>query len=315
MDDCFECRQGACADLCSSSSPRSTTFTSRWPPVVGLSSQHLLTMQAQRQTQSSTDRSFFSKPKNAKSGSSTPVTRTVVTTRVVTTHKTAGTSKLSGAMKEVARGGTPVLSRASHSATPPPETARKRKTPHDQSAAPPKVKKPRLSTSPSTSRASSLAPSTHLSVPLTRQSSLAPRGVGRTSRSASVAPLQPLPPVPRDLWIEEDGRLGPGFVSCEEVVKKLMPTYKACMYLSVSVEQIRQLSSTFADFTNPHDPNDKAFEPQPTHYPVVELEYPNTNAAERSVHSQHLQPHLVDLHSDLSFSFPRTRTITTPLCA
>ncbi|KAI0757682.1 S-adenosyl-L-methionine-dependent methyltransferase [Daedaleopsis nitida] len=36
-------------------------------------------------------------------------------------------------------------------------------------------------------------------------------------------------------------------------------------------------------FKNPDDPDDKSFEPHPTDYPVVELEYPNTNASERFI--------------------------------
>ena len=37
------------------------------------------------------------------------------------------------------------------------------------------------------------------------------------------------------------------------------------------------------DFRNPEDPDDKSFEPHPTDYPVVDLEFPNTGACERSV--------------------------------
>jgi H3 lysine-79-specific histone-lysine N-methyltransferase len=36
-------------------------------------------------------------------------------------------------------------------------------------------------------------------------------------------------------------------------------------------------------FRNPNDPTDKTFDPHPTDYPVVELEYPNSGACERYV--------------------------------
>ncbi len=267
-------RAGQCRSLSLASEPRLHPHTGLLP---------FLAMQAQRQQpQSSTDLSFFSKPKNTKSGSSTPVTRSVVTTRVVTTHRTPATSKPPGAVKVVARDTTPAsTSRASHSATPP--VARKRKVAHDAPPSQPKVKKPRLSTSPAPSRASSFAPSAHPSGPATRQSSLVPRGAGRNSRAHSAAPSPPLPPVPRDLWIEEDGRLGPDFVSCEDVVKKLMGSYKACKFFFVVIFSFLSGSFDFSDFTNPHDPNDKSFDPHLTGYPVVELEYPNTYASERFV--------------------------------
>ncbi|KAL0578516.1 hypothetical protein V5O48_003459 [Marasmius crinis-equi] len=38
-----------------------------------------------------------------------------------------------------------------------------------------------------------------------------------------------------------------------------------------------------ADFHNPEDPNDTSFDPHPTYYPVVELEYPNSDACERYI--------------------------------
>lgn len=36
-----------------------------------------------------------------------------------------------------------------------------------------------------------------------------------------------------------------------------------------------------ADFVNPDDPDDTSFDPHPTRYPMVELEYPNHDASER----------------------------------
>jgi hypothetical protein len=39
----------------------------------------------------------------------------------------------------------------------------------------------------------------------------------------------------------------------------------------------------FTDFYNPQDPDDHSWEPHPTDYPWVELQYPNTYASEKSV--------------------------------
>lgn len=39
------------------------------------------------------------------------------------------------------------------------------------------------------------------------------------------------------------------------------------------------------DFTNPEDPEDRSFDPHPTHYPYATLEYPNTGASERLVYA------------------------------
>ena len=199
-------------------------------------------MQAPRQhPQASTDLSFFSKSRNTKSG--TPVSRTVVTTRVVTTHKPPVAAKQPGAVDLLAREETPTPASepaVSLPATPPPTrgTSRKRKVENDEAPLPTpsrKSKKPRLSTSPANSRASSLAPLLRNSTPSTRQSSLAPRGAGRSSRATSIAPpVPPPPPVPRDLWAEEDGRLTPDFVSSEEVVKNVMGSYKACKCSAVA---------------------------------------------------------------------------------
>lgn len=37
------------------------------------------------------------------------------------------------------------------------------------------------------------------------------------------------------------------------------------------------------DFKNPNDADDKSFDPHPTEYPFVDLEYPNSGAKERCV--------------------------------
>ncbi|KAI0762345.1 S-adenosyl-L-methionine-dependent methyltransferase [Fomes fomentarius] len=44
------------------------------------------------------------------------------------------------------------------------------------------------------------------------------------------------------------------------------------------------------DFKNPDDPDDKSFQPHPTDYPVVELEYPNTGASEKFILLQPKDP-------------------------
>ncbi|KAF8588488.1 DOT1-domain-containing protein [Ramaria rubella] len=68
-------------------------------------------------------------------------------------------------------------------------------------------------------------------------------------------------PIPRECWTSHDGAFAEDLISAETVVKKLMRSYKSY-------------------FRNPEDPNDMSFEPHPTDFPFVELEYPNTNARE-----------------------------------
>ncbi|ESK95490.1 histone-lysine n-methyltransferase [Moniliophthora roreri MCA 2997] len=85
------------------------------------------------------------------------------------------------------------------------------------------------------------------------------RSSASTSRSTSSIPTT------RRMWsITGKGEPGPGHVSSEQVVCRLMKSYKAY-------------------FRNPDDSTDKRFEPHPTNYPVCELEYPNTDSIERFV--------------------------------
>jgi hypothetical protein len=60
-----------------------------------------------------------------------------------------------------------------------------------------------------------------------------------------------------------------------------MPKYKGCEWLFIF--SCVALLELVADFKNLDDPNDTSFDPHPTDYPVVELEYPNTSASERYV--------------------------------
>ncbi|KAI1785576.1 DOT1-domain-containing protein [Ganoderma leucocontextum] len=81
-----------------------------------------------------------------------------------------------------------------------------------------------------------------------------------STRATSVASVPPAPP-PRECWIDENGKPGDGFLSSEVVVRNLMKGYKQY-------------------FNNSLDPQDKSFDPHPTDYPKVDLEYPNTDAQE-----------------------------------
>ncbi|KAI0962913.1 hypothetical protein AcW1_000145 [Taiwanofungus camphoratus] len=211
----------------------------------------------------SSDPSFFSKSKSSKPGASntSPVT---VTTRVVTVQRAPDPRP-----DVTARSATP----ASSSSTPGLEPAKKRKLAQSEARST-NAKRQRVSSSNASpanealakSRGSSSTPSSRSSGS-SRQDSLSrspmplKRSLESRSRSTSVFDV-PEASEPRECWIEEDGRPGPGFLTSEVVVRDLMKTYKAF-------------------FSNPHDPEDKSFEPHPTDYPVAELEYPNTGASER----------------------------------
>ncbi|KZT24688.1 DOT1-domain-containing protein [Neolentinus lepideus HHB14362 ss-1] len=106
------------------------------------------------------------------------------------------------------------------------------------------------------SRSSSARPQTSVSTP---------EPIYRNSRSRSVS-VHPIPdtPVSRECWIAESGAPGPGFLSCEDVVKNLMKGYKSY-------------------FRNPDNLNDTSFDPHATDYPAVVLEYPNSEACERFI--------------------------------
>ncbi|RPD59337.1 DOT1-domain-containing protein [Lentinus tigrinus ALCF2SS1-7] len=215
---------------------------------------------------SSTDHSFFSNPLSSTSSSST-----VVTTRLIPVTRPPDP-----------RAGAPTIKVTAHG-PPAPTTSRdadastKRKC--DEPLARNAVKKRRVSplqdagnVPQSQSRASSLsaAPSPGPSGS-SRQSSLAPtylsadRPSSPSTRATSVASVgPPTSGPPKECWIEEDGKPGPGFLSSEVVVQRLMKGYKAY-------------------FKNPHDPDDMSWEPHPTKYPVAELEYPNNGASERFI--------------------------------
>ncbi|GJE94257.1 DOT1-domain-containing protein [Phanerochaete sordida] len=225
----------------------------------------------------STSFTFFSKPKAAKPvGSGTTVAVRTVVKRVP--PPTAAQGSAEGRIKVIARDATPASSVSS---------GLKRKL--DSLAVPREVKKLRTSASPgaeSASRASSAIPSARSSVPPT-ESSAAP-GPSRslsplTSSSSRLSPDNVLPVV-RSCWSEEDGRPGPGFTSSEDVVQRVLKGYVAY-------------------FRNPDDPEDTSFQPHPTKYPVAELEYPNTFAAERFIlleprDKDHYNP-IVDLQQTL----------------
>ncbi|GJJ09402.1 hypothetical protein Clacol_003624 [Clathrus columnatus] len=67
--------------------------------------------------------------------------------------------------------------------------------------------------------------------------------------------------IPRPCCTGHDGSFGEDLVTAEKVVKRLMKSYKAY-------------------FSNPSDPTDRSFDPHPTQFPYVVLEYPNTNSRE-----------------------------------
>ncbi|KAK1231301.1 Nucleosomal histone H3-Lys79 methylase [Marasmius sp. AFHP31] len=93
----------------------------------------------------------------------------------------------------------------------------------------------------------------------------APPPIYRSSRSRSTSSFASATVhTPRRWGCEENGDPGPSHVSPEVVVRRLMKSYKAY-------------------FHNPDDPMDTSFNPHPTDYPVVELEYPNSGACERYI--------------------------------
>lgn len=172
--------------------------------------------------------SFFSKSKSAKpSGSGTTVAVRTVVKRVSTPTPAQGPDE--GRLKVVAREDTPASSVSSGS---------KRKS--EALAVPRVVKRLRASASPGVetpSRASSSVPSARSSLPPV-SSSLAPspsRSLSPlTSASDRSTPDKSLPAA-RQCWTEDDGHLGPGFLSCEDVVKRLMKDYVPCKCTSVGV--------------------------------------------------------------------------------
>ncbi|KAJ7630377.1 S-adenosyl-L-methionine-dependent methyltransferase, partial [Roridomyces roridus] len=92
-----------------------------------------------------------------------------------------------------------------------------------------------------------------------------PEPIYRTSRSRSTshfAPAENDSSIFRRFWFsEEDGGGNGEHFSSEKAVKMLLRTY--CAY-----------------FKNPDDPQDRTFKPDPSRYPTVELQYPNTDSSE-----------------------------------
>ncbi|KAJ6577112.1 S-adenosyl-L-methionine-dependent methyltransferase, partial [Mycena sp. CBHHK59/15] len=95
-----------------------------------------------------------------------------------------------------------------------------------------------------------------------------PEPIYRSSRSRSTSyftPIESESPVIRRQWFtDEDAGADPAHFSSEKAVAMLLRTY--CAY-----------------FKNLDDPSDTSFKPHPKDYPVVELEYPNTNSSERFI--------------------------------
>lgn len=165
--------------------------------------------------------SFFSKPSKPntqKTGSSV-----VVTARVVQ-RPAAGSS--SSTSKAVARQSTPQTASPSRSASASQSSLKKRKDAANLDAVHPPLKKSRISPSPEHSRAPSLAPSLFPSATSSRHSSLAPVADEDLSRAGSSVPEIAVHS-PRECWSEEDGKTQ-GLLSCEEVVRDMVKTYKAC---------------------------------------------------------------------------------------
>ncbi|KAJ7102545.1 histone-lysine N-methyltransferase [Mycena belliarum] len=95
-----------------------------------------------------------------------------------------------------------------------------------------------------------------------------PEPIYRTSRSRSVSHFASsegeIPAIRRRWASDEDGGPDPAHFSSERAVAMLLRTY--CAY-----------------FKNLDDPTDTSFKPHPKNYPVVELEYPNTNSSEKFI--------------------------------
>ncbi|KAJ7293938.1 S-adenosyl-L-methionine-dependent methyltransferase [Mycena rebaudengoi] len=96
-----------------------------------------------------------------------------------------------------------------------------------------------------------------------------PEPIYRSSRSRSTSHFTAIDnetPVIRRRWAaEEDGGPDPAHFSSEKAVAMLLRTYCACA------------------LQKPRGPSDPSFRPHPKDYPVVELEYPNTNSSERFI--------------------------------
>ncbi|RXW15085.1 hypothetical protein EST38_g10773 [Candolleomyces aberdarensis] len=224
----------------------------------------------------STDHAFFSGPRGSSKGASSSTTTNVVVTTRLTRRSPPPQTAVS------AKRSLP----PAHPAPAPPD----RSSPFSDLPSPPKKRRllPSVFSSPlsdvvvpsivkrapapaskeqkprkRSSRSSSKASSRGSSRPAYSASSPEPISLSSRSRSTSSFP-QPSPLQRRHWRTDENGAPGEGFLSSEEVVKRLMKSYKSY-------------------FMDPNDPENRCFDPHPTDYPVVELEYPNTNAKERYI--------------------------------
>ncbi|CAA7264669.1 unnamed protein product [Cyclocybe aegerita] len=227
----------------------------------------------------SSDLDFFSPPKIQKPGAS-PTPKVVVSTRLTRRpHPSQRSSSITSAQSALPSSSPPSSLVSSPLSTPPPNPpsqAKKRKSlPSDPpvpgpSDLPRAVKRLRTASNKEKGPKRKTGSSKNSSRANSRQCSLppSPEPIYRKSRSRSTSRFPAGDsdgPVNLRRWCtDEDGTPGDSFLSSEMVVKKLMKSYKAY-------------------FKNPNDPNDKSFEPHPTDYPVVELEFPNKGASERFI--------------------------------
>ncbi|KDR84720.1 hypothetical protein GALMADRAFT_233024 [Galerina marginata CBS 339.88] len=220
---------------------------------------------------------FFSPSKMTKAGAST-ASSVVVTTRLTCRPPATPRSSSTTSSQSLLPSSSPApSSRSSPLSSPPSPPPRKRKSlPLGPTAGPSdlprEVKrlrtashkdKPSRRRTPSSSQNSSRAASRQRTQPSS------PEPIYRSSRSRSTslfpATERQQSPLRQRRWCtDEDGTPGPAHLSSEIVVKRLMKSYKSY-------------------FKNPNDPIDKTFDPHPTNYPVVELEYPNSGASERFI--------------------------------
>ncbi|PPQ90422.1 hypothetical protein CVT25_014940 [Psilocybe cyanescens] len=227
---------------------------------------------------SSTDISFFSPSKISQSVASTAPS-VVVTTRLTRRPAVPPRSSSATSTQSLPRSSSPVSSVQSSSLSTSPSPQKKRKSlpasgpaagPSDLPRAVKRLRtastnkqKPKKSRAASSSQSSSRATSRHETAPPSPE----PLYCSSRSRSTSLfPPTMEIPnPVRERRWCtDENGDPGASHLSSEAVVKRLMKSYKSY-------------------FKNPNDPTDKSFEPHPTDYPVVELEYPNSFAVERFI--------------------------------
>ncbi|KAG5351773.1 Histone-lysine N-methyltransferase, H3 lysine-79 specific [Termitomyces sp. T112] len=212
---------------------------------------------------SSPDFSFFSPSK----GSS----RSVVSSSKGPSRSVVSSSK--GPSRSVVSSPPVVTKRIAHVPAPPPSWfphIKRKSSPIPAPDLPREVKRlraapkrvPRKSPSVPASRSSSRASSATDSRPPSPE----PIYRGSRSRSASAFPgWDDQCPIQSRHWkATEDGEPGENHWSSEQIVKRLMKSYKPY-------------------FRNHDDPRDYSFKPHPTRYPVVELEYPNTGAVEQFI--------------------------------